>query len=104
MNLVIQIIICIINSTLYLIQIFIKDFDGDNLLAQAVVFLSAGFETSSSTLSFTLYEMALQPEIQNKLRAEIVKGLEQTEGKITYDLVLDRNYYHYYYFLKNIFI
>ncbi|CAD6240451.1 GSCOCT00008795001.2-RA-CDS, partial [Cotesia congregata] len=64
-----------------------KDFDGDNLLAQAIVFLSAGFETSSSTMSFTLYEMALQPEIQNKLRAEIIKGLEQTDGKITYDLV-----------------
>ncbi|XP_014296124.1 cytochrome P450 6k1 [Microplitis demolitor] len=68
------------------------DFDGDNLLAQAVVFLSAGFETSSSTLSFTLYEMALQPEIQNKLRAEIVKGLEQTEGKITYDLAMNLPY------------
>lgn len=67
---------------------FFQDFDGDNLLAQAIVFLSAGFETSSSTMSFTLYEMALQPEIQNKLRTEIIKGLEQTNGKITYDLVV----------------
>ncbi|KAH0550843.1 cytochrome P450 6k1-like [Cotesia glomerata] len=68
------------------------DFDGDNLLAQAVVFFNAGFETSSSAMSFTLYEVALQPEIQKKLRAEINRGLEQTGGKITYDLAMNVPY------------
>ncbi|KAG8039642.1 hypothetical protein G9C98_000371 [Cotesia typhae] len=65
----------------------IFDFDGDNLVAQAVVFYTGGFETSSSALSFTLYEIAIQPEIQTKLRQEILNGLEQSDGKVTYDLV-----------------
>ncbi|XP_057319517.1 cytochrome P450 6k1-like [Microplitis mediator] len=68
------------------------DFDGDNLLAQAIVFFNAGFETSSSALSFTLYEIALQPEIQDRLRAEIMKGLEETDGKVTYDLATSLPY------------
>ncbi|XP_053598699.1 cytochrome P450 6k1-like [Microplitis demolitor] len=68
------------------------DFDGDNLLAQAVVFFNAGFETSSSALSFTLYEIALQPEIQDRLRTEIMKGLEETDGKVTYDLATSLPY------------
>ncbi|CAD6240455.1 GSCOCT00014160001.2-RA-CDS, partial [Cotesia congregata] len=65
----------------------IFDFDGDNLVAQAVVFYTGGFETSSSALSFTLYEIAIQPEIQTRLRQEILDGLEQSDGKVTYDLV-----------------
>lgn len=70
-----------------------EDFDGDNLVAQAVVFYTGGFETSSSALSFTLYEIAIQPEIQTKLRQEILDGLEQSGGKVTYDLVHKTTYY-----------
>jgi len=58
-------------------------------LAQAVSFFSAGFETSSTTTTFALYELAVQPEIQNTLRKEILEALEKTNGKITYDLVCD---------------
>ncbi|KAK0072517.1 hypothetical protein PV325_011256 [Microctonus aethiopoides] len=68
------------------------EFDGDNLVAQAAIFFTGGFETSSSTLSFSLYELALNPEIQSKLRNEIVEGLEQTNGKITYDLLMNLRY------------
>ncbi|EFN69411.1 Cytochrome P450 6k1 [Camponotus floridanus] len=60
-------------------------FDGDNLLAQAASF-SAGFETSSTTTAFTLYELELQSDIQNTLRKEIVEALESGR-KITYDLI-----------------
>ncbi|XP_017882560.1 cytochrome P450 6k1 [Ceratina calcarata] len=62
-------------------------FEGDDLLAQAAVFYSAGFETSSTTTAFTLYELALNPEIQKTLRKEIHEALEKTEGKITYEMV-----------------
>lgn len=61
-------------------------FDGDDLLAQTVVFFTAGFETSSTTMSFTLYELALHPEIQKTLRKEIHEALEQSGGKITYEM------------------
>ncbi|XP_025074593.1 cytochrome P450 6k1-like [Pogonomyrmex barbatus] len=61
-------------------------FDGDDLLAQAASFFSAGFETSSTTTSFALYELAIQPELQNTLRKEILEALEKSNGKITYDM------------------
>lgn len=40
-------------------------------MAQAVQFFAAGFETTSSAIAFTLYELALNVKVQNKLRDEI---------------------------------
>jgi len=64
-------------------------------VAQALAFLIAGFQSSSSTLTFALYELALHPEIQQSLRAEIMQVLKKHDGKLTYDgikemLYLDR--------------
>ncbi|XP_053980183.1 uncharacterized protein LOC128877154 [Hylaeus volcanicus] len=67
-------------------------FSGDDLVAQAAVFFSGGFETSSTTMSFTLYELALNMDIQTKLRKEILDALEKTDGKITYDMLLTLPY------------
>ena len=39
--------------------------------AQSFVFFVAGFETSSSTMTFCLYELSKNQEIQDKLRHEI---------------------------------
>ncbi|XP_034952670.1 cytochrome P450 6k1-like [Chelonus insularis] len=68
------------------------DFSGDNLVAQAAVFFNGGFETSSSVISFTLYELALHPEIQSKLREEINDALHESDGKITYEMVMNMPY------------
>jgi cytochrome P450 family 6 len=54
-------------------------------VGQAFQFLAAGFETSGSTLSYALYELALHPEIQNRLRAEIMQVLKRHNGEVTYD-------------------
>ncbi|XP_043596191.1 cytochrome P450 6k1-like isoform X2 [Bombus pyrosoma] len=62
-------------------------FDGDDLMAQASIFFAAGFETSAATMSFTLYELAMNPDVQNTLRAEIQDALERTDGEITYDMI-----------------
>ncbi|XP_037945101.1 probable cytochrome P450 6t3 [Teleopsis dalmanni] len=43
----------------------------DFILSQVAIFLIAGFETSSSLIAFTLYEMAKQPKLQYNLRCEI---------------------------------
>ena len=64
-------------------------------MAQALTFLIGGYETSGNTMSFALYELALLPEIQQSLRAEIRKVLSKHDGKLTYDgmqemLYLDR--------------
>ena len=61
-------------------------------MAQALVFLLAGYETSGSTLSFALYELALHPEIQQNVRAEILQVLRKHGGKLTYDGMQDMSY------------
>ncbi|KAF7994760.1 hypothetical protein HCN44_004232 [Aphidius gifuensis] len=61
-------------------------FDGDNLVAQATVFFTGGFETSSSVLSMALGELAIHPEIQTKLRNEILEYLDRNKGQVTYDM------------------
>ena len=61
-------------------------------MAQALIFLIAGYETSAGTLSFALYELALHPEIQQRLRAEILQVLSEHDGKLTYDGMQDMSY------------
>ncbi|XP_063224765.1 cytochrome P450 6j1-like [Bacillus rossius redtenbacheri] len=66
--------------------------DGDDFVAQAFIFLAAGFETSSTVLNFTLYELALNPYIQDRLRQEIVSVLDKYEGKVSYDCFKEMSY------------
>lgn len=44
-----------------------------------------GFETSSTVLSFTLYELARSPEWQTRLHHEISDVLKKHDNKLTYD-------------------
>ena len=61
--------------------------------AQAYVFYLAGFETSSTTATFCLYELAQHQDIQNKVREEIQTQIEK-HGDLTYDAVNDMTYLH----------
>lgn len=62
------------------------------LTAQAFVFFVAGFETSSTTMSNAMYELALNPDIQNKLREEVRLTYKQNNGKLNYDCIKDMKY------------
>lgn len=66
----------------------------NELAAQVFVFFIAGFETSSSTMSFCLYELAKNPEIQRKVQDEIDRVMKKAgpDGKITYDLLGEMKY------------
>jgi cytochrome P450 family 6 len=64
----------------------------DVIAAQAFVFFIAGFETSSATMTFCLYEMAMQPDIQKRVRAEINTVLEKHDGNITYESISEMEY------------
>uniref|UniRef100_A0A1A9WV50 Cytochrome P450 n=1 Tax=Glossina brevipalpis TaxID=37001 RepID=A0A1A9WV50_9MUSC len=66
--------------------------DNDFLVAQAAVFLTAGFETSSSTMAFCLYELARQPEFQRILRQEIHDALLECNGNLTYEKINSLEY------------
>jgi cytochrome P450 family 6 len=61
-------------------------------VAQAFQFLAAGYETSANTLSFALYELALHPDIQHRLRAEILQVLNKHNGELTYDGIQEMSY------------
>ncbi|XP_015438122.1 PREDICTED: probable cytochrome P450 6a14 [Dufourea novaeangliae] len=62
------------------------------LAAQAFVFFAAGFETSSTTISHALYELALNPDIQNKLRQEIVEFNSRNDGNWKYEVLKEMEY------------
>jgi cytochrome P450 family 6 len=61
-------------------------------VAQAFQFLIAGFETSGTTLSFALYELAMHPDIQHRLRAEITQVMAKHQGQLTYDGMQEMSY------------
>nr|AAV68097.2 cytochrome P450 CYP6P9 [Anopheles funestus]ABC87786.1 CYP6P9 [Anopheles funestus] len=62
------------------------------LAAQAFIFFLAGFETSSTTQSFCLYELAKNPDIQERLRQEINQAIEENDGQVTYDVAMNIQY------------
>jgi cytochrome P450 family 6 len=63
-----------------------------SLAAQAFVFYLGGFETSSSTMTFCLYELSLHQDIQDRLRQEIDVVLQKHDGKVTYEGILEMEY------------
>nr|QBC73114.1 cytochrome P450 mono-oxygenase [Osmia bicornis] len=62
------------------------------LAAQAFVFFTAGFETSSLTITHALYELAFNQSIQDTLRAEMKDVLKRNNGEITYDSISELKY------------
>lgn len=61
----------------------------NEIAAQAFVFFSAGFETSSTTLSYCLYELAKNPELQKRVHSEIDRVFAAHNGQLTYETVTD---------------
>ncbi|KAI5634396.1 cytochrome p450 domain-containing protein [Phthorimaea operculella] len=53
----------------------------DLLTAQAAVFIQAGVDSSANTLSFLFYELAYDPERQEKLYQEVLKIKNNLAGK-----------------------
>ena len=83
--------ICIDIATFQLLYSF-TDFSHELLTAQCFVFFIAGFETSSSTLSFILYLLAEHPDVQRKLQNEVDLVLEKHDGEITYEALREMHY------------
>lgn len=69
-----------------------KSFSIVDITSQVFLFFIAGFETSSTTTSYALYELAKNPRVQEKLRKEIDTVLEKHDGKITYEAVMEMQY------------
>ncbi|XP_074035463.1 cytochrome P450 9e2-like isoform X1 [Leptinotarsa decemlineata] len=69
-----------------------KEITNTDITAQALIFFFAGFDSVSSLMCFMSYELALNPDIQIKLRNEIEETLVACEGKITYEALLKMKY------------
>ncbi|XP_053995328.1 cytochrome P450 9e2-like [Hylaeus anthracinus] len=64
----------------------------DEMTNQAYVFFLAGYDTSSSFLCFTVHEIAANPDVQAKLRAEIQEVVRKTGGSLCYDAIKEMTY------------
>lgn len=64
----------------------------DDIIAQALIFFFAGFDTVSTLMCFTAYELAVNPFIQDKLRKEVDLTLEECKGHLTYEALLKMEY------------
>ncbi|XP_047356734.1 probable cytochrome P450 6a17 [Vespa velutina] len=62
--------------------------------AQAFMFFIAGFETSSLAMTFTLYELAQNHNIQDEVRKEINEVFEQNNGTLNIESIKDLKYLH----------
>jgi len=81
----------IYSSNLFIVVIFIELTD-DDIIAQALVFFFAGFETSSSTLTFGLMEIARFPQVQQKARENIEQVLARHNGVMSYQALQEMTY------------
>ncbi|KAM6157148.1 cytochrome P450 3A4-like [Erethizon dorsatum] len=61
------------------------------IAAQSISFIFAGYETTSSTLSFIMYELATHPDIQKKLQQEIDAALPN-KACPTCDVLVEMEY------------
>lgn len=64
-----------------------KELNIEEMTAQAFVFFFAGFETTSTAISFLAYEIATNPDVQARLQQDIDKTLKKTNGQVTYEQI-----------------
>ncbi|KAG6453024.1 cytochrome P450 6B4 [Manduca sexta] len=65
----------------------------DHVLAsQVLIFFAAGYANNTYILSYALYHLAKNPEIQKKLIAEIDEVLKRFEGQVTYESIKEMTY------------
>ncbi|GBM49317.1 Cytochrome P450 3A21 [Araneus ventricosus] len=69
-----------------------KKLSMDELVGQCLIFFLAGYETTSSTLSFVTHLLAHHQDAQDKLREEVAEVLAETNGELTYEAVQNMKY------------
>ncbi|XP_012537312.1 cytochrome P450 9e2 [Monomorium pharaonis] len=64
----------------------------DDIVSQAFSFFFAGFDTTSNLLCFVVHELAVNQDIQNRLREEVQQHLAEGNGEISYESLLKMSY------------
>ncbi|CAN7975532.1 unnamed protein product, partial [Ixodes persulcatus] len=71
-----------------------KSLTQDEALSQCVLFFTAGFETTSTTIAFAVYQLALCPDIQDRLRQEVDDCFAKHGPEPSLDAVSKLEYLH----------
>lgn len=64
----------------------------NEMAAESLISYVAGYHTAGSVMTFVLYELALNRDIQERLRQEIIDSLAENNGTFTYDSVSQMKY------------
>lgn len=64
----------------------------EDIAAQVFLFFFAGFETSSTTMTYALYELALHTKMQQRVRNEINEVYAKYDNQFTYDSIQEMVY------------
>ncbi|KAJ9573559.1 hypothetical protein L9F63_009044, partial [Diploptera punctata] len=64
----------------------------EDIIANALIFYFAGFDTTSTLLCLVSYEMARHPDLQSRLAEEIDNASKKNEGTFTYEIVKNLKY------------
>ena len=64
----------------------------DEIAASCVIFLLAGYETSSTTLGLVCYHLATNPDVQDKLQEEIDNAWRDELQPPAYEIVHELPY------------
>ncbi|XP_061395496.1 cytochrome P450 6d1 [Musca vetustissima] len=74
----------------------LKSMSIDMIASNSFLFYIAGSETTAATTSFTIYELAMYPEILKKAQNEVDEVLRKhnlkPEGRLTYEAIQDLKY------------
>ncbi|NXP18603.1 CP3AT protein, partial [Scytalopus superciliaris] len=68
-----------------------KTLSDEEVLAQALIFVFAGYETTSSTLSYIAYNLAVHPDVQQRLQDEVDANLPN-KATPTYSAITQMEY------------
>ncbi|XP_055902901.1 probable cytochrome P450 6a20 [Eupeodes corollae] len=78
------------------LMIELKNIDGglsiEQMSGQTFAYFSAGFENSTAAIVVTLYELALNQDVQDKLRDEITNRMEKFRQKLSFDCMMEMRY------------
>ncbi|XP_071648786.1 cytochrome P450 9e2-like [Temnothorax longispinosus] len=64
----------------------------DDIVSQAFIFFFAGFETSATLMCFAAHELAVNQDVQDRLREEVQQHLAEGNGEISYESLSKMSY------------
>ena len=80
------------NSNEHRVESEKKTLTDEEIIGNIILILLAGYETTASLLTYVSHSLAVHPEIQAKLRQEILEAKNQNNGVLDYDTLMSLPY------------